>query len=256
MESSKYVPKVEGHALVLGGSGGIGSEVVRALVANGAREVTFTYGRNKDAALALQQKIESEGVMTHIGAVDQMDEEAFGRFLDEAEAAIGKPVSVVVNTIGISPNTPIEEQTIDEWEKVFEVNLHGCFLSTRVVAERMRKAGMKGSITLITSTNGINSQSQISAHYDASKAAQGHMMRIMAEHYAPFGVRINGIAPGWIDTSMNDTLPEDERAKEMSRIWCGRFAKPSEVAMLVAFIAGSGGAYIYGQNLMIDGGYR
>lgn len=256
MESSKYVPKVEGHVLVLGGSGGIGSEVVRALVANGARQVSFTYGRNKDAAASLQQEIEAEGVKTHIGAVDQMDEATFTQFLNEAETAIGEPISVVVNTIGISPNTPIEEQTLEEWERVFEVNLHGCFLSTRVIAERMRKAGTKGSITLITSTNGINSQSQISAHYDASKAAQGHMMRIMAEHYAPFGIRINGIAPGWIDTSMNDTLPEDERAKEMSRIWCGRFADPVEVAAFVAFIAGSGGSYIYGQNLMIDGGYR
>lgn len=256
MTLSKYIPKVAGHVLVLGGSGGIGSEVVRALVANGARQVSFTYGRNKDAALSLQKEIETEGVKTYIGAVDQMDEAAFGRFLDEAEAAIGKPISVAVNTIGISPNTPLEEQTLEEWQKVFEVNLHGCFLSTRAIAERMRKAGTKGSITLITSTNGINSQSQISVHYDASKAAQGHMMRTVAEHYAPFGIRINGIAPGWINTSMNDTLPEDERAKEMSRIWCGRFADPAEVATLVAFIAGSGGSYIYGQNLMIDGGYR
>lgn len=256
MESSKYVPKVGGHVLVLGGSGGIGSEVVKALVANGARKVSFTYGRNKDAAVSLQQEIEAEGVKTHIGAVDQMDEAAFAQFLDEAETAIGEPISVVVNTIGISPNTPIEEQTLEEWQKVFEVNLHGCFLSTRAIAERMRKAGTKGSITLITSTNGINSQSQISVHYDASKAAQAHMMRTIAEYYAPYGIRINGIAPGWIDTSMNDTLPEDERAKEMSRIWCGRFADPAEVAMFVAFIAGSGGSYIYGQNLMIDGGYR
>lgn len=256
MDTRKYISKVEGHALVLGGSGGIGSEIVRALVANGASAITIGYGRNKDMAEALKAEIEAEGVKVYIGTVNQLDEEAFGTFLNDAVLAIGDEISVVVNTIGISPNTPIEEQTIEEWGKVFEVNLHGCFFSTRVVAERMKRYGMKGSITLITSTNGINSQSSISAHYDASKSAQGHMMRILAEHYAPSGIRINGIAPGWINTSMNDTLPEDERAKEMARIWSGRFAEPAEVASLVAFVAGSGGSYIYGQNLMIDGGYR
>lgn len=256
MDTSKYIGKVTGHALVLGGSGGIGSEIVRALVANGATAITFTYGHNKDAAEALRAEIEALGVGVFIGAVDQLDESAFESFLSEAVSAIGEEFSVVVNTIGISPNTPLEEQTFEEWERVFEVNLHGCFFSTRTIAERMKRINIKGSITLITSTNGINSQSSISAHYDASKSAQGHMMRILAEHYAPAGIRINGIAPGWIETKMNDTLPEDERAKEMARIWSGRFADPTEVATFVAFIAGSGGSYIYGQNLMIDGGYR
>ena len=120
----------------------------------------------------------------------------------------------------------------------------------------MKEKKVSGSIVLITSTNGINSQSEISAHYDASKAAQAMMMRISAEKYAPFGIRINGIAPGWINTSMNDTLPQDERAKEMGRIWSGRFADPSEIATFVAFVVGSGGSYAYGQNFMIDGGYR
>lgn len=256
MDTSKYISRVTGHALVLGGSGGIGSEIVRALVANGAHAVTFTYGRNREAADALKAEMEELGVKVYIGAVDQLDEVAFKAFLEEAVSALGEEVTVAVNTIGISPNTPLEEQTFEEWERVFEVNLHGCFLSTRVIASRMKEKGVTGSITLITSTNGINSQSSISVHYDASKSAQGHMMRILAEHYAPHGIRINGIAPGWIATSMNDSLPEDERQKEVSKIWCRRFADPAEVAAFTAFIAGSGGSYIYGQNLMIDGGYR
>jgi len=120
--------------------------------------------------------------------------------------------------------------------KVFEVNVFGCFASTRAVADRMQAKGIKGSIVLITSTNGINSHSSISAHYDSSKAAQGHMMKILAEEYASAGIRINGVAPGWIDTSLNDTLPEDERTKEMAKIWSGRFAEPHEIAVFVAFI--------------------
>jgi NAD(P)-dependent dehydrogenase (short-subunit alcohol dehydrogenase family) len=82
------------------------------------------------------------------------------------------------------------------------------------------------------------------------------MMKIMAEHYAPVGIRINAVAPGWIETSMNDTLPADERAHEMSKIWAGRFAEPHEIAAFAAFVCGSGGSYAYGQNFMVDGGYR
>ena len=179
--------------------------------------------------------------------------------LDAAAAATGQEVAVAVNSIGISPNVPIEEQSLDGkdgWRNVFDVNVHGCFVSTRAIAERMKAKDVRGSIVLITSTNGINSQSQISTHYDASKAAQGHMMRILAEHYAPAGIRINGVAPGWIDTQLNDSLPDDERENETRKIWSGRFAAPHEIAAFVAFIAGSGGAYACGQNFMVDGGYR
>jgi len=256
MDTSKYISKVAGHALVLGGSGGIGREVVRALVANGVRKVTVTYHRNKKAADELAAELAPLGAKVYAAAIDQLDETGFVQFLDDAVRANGEEITMAVNSIGISPNTPLEEQTLDEWRSVMDVNVNGCFVSTRAIAERMKKHGVKGSVVLITSTNGINSQSSISAHYDASKAAQGHMMRIVAEHYAPHGIRINGVAPGWIETQLNDTLPEEERAKEMKKIWSGRFAEPHEVAMFVVFVLGSGGSYAYGQNFMVDGGYR
>jgi len=259
VDTSKYVNRVQGHALVLGGSGGLGAEIARALAASGASAVTVSYGRNKDAAAKVVAELESQGVRGFAAPVDQSDEAHFKRFLDEAVAAIGSEVSAAVNSIGISPNVPIGAQTLegrDGWRNVFEVNVHGCFISTRALAERMKAKGVRGSIVLITSTNGINSQSQISAHYDSSKAAQSHMMKIFAEHYASAGIRINGLAPGWIETSMNDTLPDDERAHEMSKIWVGRFAEPHEIASFAAFLAGSGASYAYGQNFMVDGGYR
>lgn len=257
--SSQYVSNLHGaHALVLGGSGGIGSHIVRALIANGAGAISFTYGKNQTAAEALGKEIESLGAKAYFASVNQSDEKAFNEFLKNAVAAVGQEVSVAVNSIGISPNIPLPEQTLDGpdgWRNVFEVNVFGCFISTRAIAERMKMQNIAGSIVLITSTNGINSQSPISAHYDASKAAQGHMMRVLAEHYAPT-IRINGIAPGWIDTSMNDTLPPDEREKELGRIWSKRFAHPAEIARFVAFVAGSGGSYASGQNFMLDGGYK
>lgn len=256
MDTDKYIAKVTGHAVVLGGSGGIGSEIVRGLVANGATAISFTYGKNKGAADELAKELRDRNVKVHLSSLDQSDVEAVERFLDDAVNSVGEEITIAVNSIGISPNVPLEEQTIEEWRKVFDVNTIGCFFSTRTIAKRMKARGVKGSIVLITSTNGINSQSQISAHYDASKAAQGHMMKILAEFYAPHGIRINGVAPGWIETHLNDTLPSDERAKETSKIWSGRFATPAEIGSFVAFIAGTGGSYVYGQNMMVDGGYR
>jgi NAD(P)-dependent dehydrogenase (short-subunit alcohol dehydrogenase family) len=256
MEKDKYIARVVGHAVVLGGSGGIGSEIVRALVANGASAISFTYGRNKGAADQLAKELRDLNIKVHLSSLDQSDIEAVERFLDDAVNSTGEEIAIAVNSIGISPNVPLEEQTIEEWRKVFEVNTIGCFFSTRTIAKRMKEKGMKGSIVLITSSNGINSQSQISAHYDSSKAAQGHMMKILAEFYAPHGIRINGIAPGWIETHMNDTLPGEERAKETSKIWSARFASPEEIGRVVAFMVGTGGSYVYGQNMLIDGGYR
>ncbi len=259
MSTDRFAIKVVGHALVLGGSGGIGSEIVRALAAHGAPAVSFTYGRNRAGAEKLAGELRAAGTATFIAPLDQSSQADVEKLLGDAAAAIGQEVAVVVNTIGISPNVPIEEQALDGrdgWRNVFEVNVFGCFVSTRAIAERMKARGVRGTILLITSTNGINSQAQISCHYDASKAAQGHMMKIFAEHYAPAGIRINGLAPGWIETSLNDTLPDDERAKETAKIWTGRFAAPSEIASFAAFLCSSGASYAYGQNFMVDGGYR
>lgn len=259
MDATRYINSVKGHALVLGGSGGLGEEIVRAVAASGASAVSLTYGRNKSAADKLIRELEDAGITAYAGSVSQTDEAGFNAFLEDAVSATGEELTCAINSIGISPNVPLEAQTLDGpdgWRQVFEVNVHGCFISTRAIAERMKVKGTRGAIVLITSTNGINSQSQISAHYDSSKAAQGHMMKILAEHYAPAGIRINGLAPGWIETRMNDTLPEDERRHEMSKIWADRFAQPHEIAVFAAILAGSAGSYAYGQNFMVDGGYR
>ncbi len=267
MEKSKYISKVNGHALVLGGSGGIGAEISLAFAANGVKAISFTYNRNKKAADALAKELKKNGVKkVYYDALNQSDDVAVAQFLEAAVVANGSEIEIAVNAVGVSPNKPLEKQRLETtgegtdnigWREVFETNVFGCFVSTRAIAERMKAKKIKGAITLITSTNGINSHSQISVHYDASKAAQSHMMRVLAEHYGrKYEIRINGIAPGWIDTDMNKSLPVSERKKEMKKIWSGRFAFPHEVAAFVVFISGTGGSYTYGQDIMVDGGYR
>ena len=131
----KYLSRVDAHALVFGGSGGIGREVVRALVANGAHAVTFTYDR------------------------------------------------------------------------------------------------------------------------DASKAALEHNVRHLGYPYRP-DVRVLGVAPGWVDTPLNATLPEDERKDVQGRIWLQRFGDPAEIAKVVAFLAGTGGSFATGTTIVVNGGFR
>ncbi len=256
---------LNGHAVVFGASGGIGFEIALALAENGASRISFTYGGNVAAAEALADKLKERRVTPFFASVNLSDELAVQSFLEEAVIKqAGEEVRYMVNAVGISPNKPLMEQTLETtgpkddigWREVFEVNVNGSFITTRAVAKRMKEKGIHGSIVLITSTNGINSYSQISAHYDASKAAQALMMRIVAEEFAPLGIRINGVAPGWINTKMNLTLPEDERQRETARIRMGRWADPKEIAAPVVFLLSGDSSYICGQNIMVDGCYR
>lgn len=263
--SINFCMDLKGHAVVFGASGGIGYEIALALAENGVTHLSFTYGGNKTAAEELSTKLRERRVTSYYSSVNLSDDAAVQAFLSDAVAAQGgEEIRYMVNAVGISPNKPLLEQTLEStgpgddkgWRDVFEVNVNGSFITTRAVAKRMWEKGVSGSIVLITSTNGINSYSQISAHYDASKAAQSLMMRIAAEEFAPYAVRINGVAPGWINTKMNDTLPDDERAEETRRIKMGRWADPREIAAPVVFLLSDDASYICGQNLMVDGCYR
>lgn len=261
--NSKYLSRIDGHALVLGGSGGIGREIVRALVASGARAVTFTYGRNRKAAEELAQELAGRSVKTYFESLEvpmrDADVPRLARFLADAVAAVGEEISVMVNTVGVSPNVPLAEQTIDDpetgWRRVFDVNTIGALFAARTVAERMRLNGVSGAIVLITSDNATVSWSPISAHYDASKAALEHNVRHLAFHYRP-DVRVLGVAPGWVHTPLNATLPEDERKDVLSRIWLQRFGEPAEIAKVVAFFAGTGGSFATGTTFVVNGGFR
>lgn len=269
---NKYLANIDphSHALVLGGSGGIGSEIARALVANGVKKLTITYSSNQSKAEEVAKELKTSGAEVYIARVSERTDEtenAFKQILEDAVMTLGEEISILVDSIGISPNTDLKDQTLDAsvsaggkkvpgWKEVYAVNVFGSFISTRAVLERIREKNIKGSVVLITSTNGINSWATYSMHYDSSKAAMAMQVLGFASEYAKYGIRVNGVAPGWINTGMNDSLPDGEYESECAKIWLGHFAEPAEVATVVIFLAGSGASYITGQNIMVDGGYR
>lgn len=268
---SQYCITPSGHALILGASGEIGSAIARSLAANGVQKLTLHYGRDKKRPVieALAAELETMGAATHIIQVKERTDETevqFHSLLEECVAALGEEINIYVDSIGISPNTPLNEQTLKSrsgpngehipgWSEVFEVNVGGAFLSARAVLNRMVSKGVRGSVILITSTNGINSWAPYSMHYDFSKAMEP-IIRGFAFDYTPRGVRVNGVAPGWVETEMNKTLPSGERDVETARIWMGRWADPTEIANVVTFVSGPGASFITGQNIIVDGGYR
>ncbi len=266
MKKQKHTRKDSDHAFIAGGSGGLGAAAARELAKQGVGAISFSYNSNKASAESLAMELKTLGVKkVFFSTLNPSDEADVKRFYEEAVKATHLEITMGVYAIGISPNKPFEKQRLETvgggidnkgWREVYEVNVFGCMVSMRALALRMRRSKIKGSMVFITSTNGINSHSHISAHYDTSKAAQSHLMRIMAERYAKNGIRINGVAPGWVNTDMNKSLPLSERRKEMRKIWSCRFAEPHEIAAFIAFVLGQGGSYTYGQDFMIDGGYR
>ncbi len=254
MNKEKYIPRIKGHAVVLGGSGGIGREVVLALVANGANAVSYTYGKNKKEAEKLSKILKAKRVKHHFSPLDIADEKAIRYFLERAVKMVEEEISYAVNTVAYSPNTDFLKQTVGEWEKVLNINVIGNMLAARAIGERMKAKKVRGSVVLTSSDNAELSWDPKSAHYDASKSAVSCNVRHFAEQYKRQGIRFNVVEPGWTDTAMNKTLSQNERQKAIRRTLMGRFAKPEEIAR--AFITTLTNPFFNANIVRINGGFK
>jgi NAD(P)-dependent dehydrogenase (short-subunit alcohol dehydrogenase family) len=264
LEKYRADAKLSGHAVVYGGNGGIGAEVVAAIVAQGVQAVSFTYNRNKVEAEAVAKSLTDLGIKVYFDSINLSDDSVVNNFLEAAVQSTGLEISLAVHAVGVSPNKHLREQTLETvsdryddigWREVFDVNVFGCMVSCRAVLMRMESKGItNGAVVIITSTNGENSPSSMSTHYDAAKAAQKVMMQGLAECFT-LTAHVNGVAPGWMDTKMNDTLPPEMRAREEAKIWLGKFGHPRLVAAPIAFFLSPAASFIRGQNILIDGGY-
>lgn len=244
------------HALVLGASGGIGHAVAMKYLSAGVTAITLTYGSKQSEAETLAEELRANGAKVFVaGHGDRMDPKAFGQLLEDAVVANGQEIDIVADNIGWSPDTAFADQTPELWTKVLAVNLVGCWVSTRAIADRMVAKGVSGRVVIVTSINGRRTFSANSAPYDSSKAGQEALVKNASYHYAEHGVHINGVAPGWVKTRMNDTVTEEDWAVELPKIKSGRQAKPEEVANLIVSLSGEASDYVYGTIVDIEGAY-
>ena len=244
--------------VVTGGASGIGFTCAE-LIARCGGNIIISASRSPEKtekALAQLQKVNSKITVHSFPCKVGVEDSVKGFFAAIKQAGIR--VDYLIHSAGISPNTEFLDQTAKEWDMVYNTNTTGAFLVTKYAALSMKDNPtmdeFRGKIVLITSTNGINSQDPVSAHYDSSKAAGNMLVRTAAEHLSEHQICVNALAPGWIETALNNTLPPDVREKETAKIWMRRWAKPEEMAACAAHILTM--PYYMGQVLMADGGYR
>lgn len=236
---------------VTGSSRGIGEACVKKFASLHA-SVVIHFHKEKERALEIQKFIEEEyKVPTLLVQGDISKEEDVKRMTRDVISHFGH-IDVLVNNAAISRDSYIEEKTKEEFREVLDVNVIGTFLVTKYVAENMISRG-SGNIIFISSTNGIDTNNAWSLDYDASKAGVISMMRNFALHYAPT-LRINSVAPGWVDTEDVLEMNPDTYQEEKEKCLLKRFAKPEEIASVVCFIASSEASYINNSVIRVDGG--
>jgi NAD(P)-dependent dehydrogenase (short-subunit alcohol dehydrogenase family) len=261
-KKSQYLIKMQpnNHVLVLGGSGGIGSEAVRALAANGAEIITIGYGGNQTAAETLKAEVEAWGVKVFTAKIDRSSFASVETAAEFVVSQAGREITGVVDAIGISPNIPFKDLQLEDVDRVYNTNYRGCVASTKILAERMKAKGIEGLFVIITSTNGDNSFSAQSLPYDDMKRGLDGLVASLAERYAAFNIRLIGVAPGWVEDpdqskGMNSTLPVGMIERETSFIYLGRQAKAIEVGKFIAAMTMDSHSYVTGTTYKIDGGY-
>jgi len=238
-------------ALITGSSRGIGAAIARTFAENGAH-VVINYSSSPERAEELKSELLAFGGKVEIFKADISKEEDIKAMIDFTVEKMGK-LDVLVNNAGISNDVEWDQKTVADWEKIMKINLIAQFLAAKYCAEQLRQN--KGVIINISSTNGINSYDPISMEYDASKAGVISLTNNLAKALAP-SVRVNSIAPGWVSTEMNNTLPQDFLEEENKKIFLGRFASAEEIAKVALFLASDLASYVNGTTIMVDGGYQ
>lgn len=229
--------------VVTGGTGDIGRAICRRFARDGARVW----------ALDLRPPEESiRGV--EFRSLDVTEPASVTQVAQEMKAASGR-LDVLVNAAGIVENEPVADMEVDTFDRVLAVNLRGVFLTCQAFGRIMLAQG-EGRIVNIASMSGtaVVNTPQCQAAYNTSKAAVSALTRSIAVEWAPHGVRVNALSPGYVDTDLL-ALKRDQHASWQERTPLGRFATVDEVAGAVAYLAGDEAGFYQGADVLMDGGY-
>jgi 3-oxoacyl-[acyl-carrier protein] reductase len=235
-------------AFVTGGSRGIGAAIVRRLAAEGAT-VVFTYASSEQRAHALATEIDAAGGRALALRADSAEPEALRHAIAGAAEAYGR-IDVLVNSAGILVHKQLEETTLEEFDRISAVNVRALFVASQAVLAHM---GEGGRIVNIGSMVADRAGAAGVALYAMSKAAVAGLTRGLARDLGPRGITVNNVQPGPTETEI--VSDESVRAFLRSQIPLGRMGQDSEIASLVAYLAGPEAGFVNGAALTIDGGF-
>lgn len=233
-------------AVVTGAGRGIGLSISRRLVSDG-----WTIAGCDMLETELAAAAGALGGAFHPYVVDVTDEDAVNAVCERILSDLG-PVLGLVNNAGITRDNLLMRMDAASWEKVLKVNLTGAFLVTRALSKGMMRQ-KQGSIVNISSVVGLMGSAG-QANYSASKAGLIGLTKSLAREFAPRGIRVNAVAPGFIETDMTRDLSEEVRTSYAARIPLSRMGRPEDIAEAVCFLLGDSSAYITGIVLPVDGG--
>jgi 3-oxoacyl-[acyl-carrier protein] reductase len=236
-------------ALVTGGSRGIGAAIARRLAAEGA-SVAITFASAKQKADEVIKAIQGEGGRGLAIAADNGDAAAVRKAVDETARAFGK-IDVLVASAGIAKIAPVSEFSLEDFDKTVAVNVRGMFVA---IQQALKYMGEGGRIITIGSINADRMPFAGGAVYAMSKAAVAGLVRGLARDLGSKGITVNNVQPGPVDTDLNPA--EGAFADKMkSYMALPRYGKDSEIAAMVAYLAGSEAGFVTGASLTIDGGF-
>ncbi|MBN2167652.1 MAG: SDR family oxidoreductase [Actinobacteria bacterium] len=239
-------------AIVTGASRGIGEAIAVTYSRFGARLVLAS--RKMEALELIRKKIEAQGgeavsIAAHVGSMEALDE-----LINKTVEQYGK-IDILVNNAGIVPETgPPENVDEDLWNKIMDVNLKGSFFLANSAAKVMREKG--GGSIINVSTYATRRPTPGLGVYIMSKAGIDTMTKVLAQAWTGSGIRVNGIAPGLIQTSITKSLWDNDKSREAieSRIPVGRIGKPDDISGAAVFLASDASKYISGETILVDGG--
>lgn len=237
-------------ALVTGGGRGIGRAICLELAARGAT-VIVNYNRSAVAAAEVVAQIQSAGATANSAQADVSDAQQVADMFKAIIAEFGA-IDILVNNAGMTRDNVIMMMKPADFDTVIKTNLRSCWLCCKTAARAMMRK-RSGSIVNITSVVGIAGNGG-QTNYAASKAGIIGLTKSLAKEVAVRGIRVNAVAPGFVDTDMTADLSDEIRKQAIEAIPLGKLGAPQDIAKAVAFLASDEAAYITGQTLVVDGG--
>ena len=235
-------------ALVTGGSRGIGSAIAKRLAADGA-SVAITYTKGADAAAAVVKEIERAGGKAIAIQADATDAEAVKAAVEKTVATFGR-LDVLVNNAGTAIPKTFEETTLEEMDRMIDINIRGTFVTSQAALKHMKEGGR---IIMIGSCVGERMMTPGLVPYAATKGAIKMFTQGLSREVGSRGITVNNIQPGPIDTELNPAAG-DWATPQIANTALKRYGHVEDIAAMVAFVAGPEAAYITGANLTVDGG--